>query len=275
MKSARIRLRPTRKVGCAPGFNTLGLENPEQNEAAERAHGTLETVAAPILRRLNAGDYNLDAQAWYDLLYFAAVLSMRGPNTRSTLNNMRLRGTELIIDTLGSLSPQAFLHQLEQTYPDREFTLDQAKDIQAWGNDRSKYTLSIAPHKAIETSLKTAVNTVLPFFEKMHWTYLHAPANRPFLCSDFPVVWINPSLPTTSGAGHGLKAREIEVSFPIGGSLALLGHWKPGPNHLCIPMELVDQINLRTIGYALVEILGPSRESVEWGLALRLGTSTK
>lgn len=268
LKSQRIRLRPTHKVGCSPGFYALGSDVEDINEAAERAHGKLESAVAPTLNRLNNDDFKIEAEDWENLLVFGATLAMRGPSTRVTLNRMRKRGGELIVNLLANLPLESFMHQLKQSHPDRVFTIDEARGIQEWARNPSNFNITPPSAKAVETSLKTAMDTVFPLFYKMNWTYLHAPTSRPFICSDYPVSWVDPTVPRNSKIGHGLEAQHIEVSFPIGRSLALMGHWDDAPKHLPLTSELVDQLNLRSVERARIEILGPTRESVEWGLAL-------
>lgn len=266
-----IRCRPTDNVGCASGFYALGFDDPNRDEAAERAHGRLETAVAPVLKALNAGELQVGQEAWENLLFFAAVLATRGPRTKDMINGMRRRGQEIILDLLANMSLDSFIHQLRKSHPGKTFTREKARELQEGARNPQENFFPVDNGKVVTTSLKTAQDTIFPLFLRMHWTYLHAPHTRPFLCSDTPVAWVDPTAPP-GGRGHGLQARNIEVSFPVGHSLVLLGHWEAAPQHLYLTDDLVDQINLRTIERARVEILGPSRESVEWGLGQRSAT---
>lgn len=268
LKSRRIRLRPTRKVGCSPGFYALGSEADDVNEAAEQAHGELESAVAPTLLRLNRGEYQIEAQEWEDLLIFGATMALRGPSTRNTLEGVRRQTHRIYLGMLADLPGDQFLRQLQRTYPDKTFSPDEVRKLQEWARNNEDYRFQIEPYKWIRTSLKTALNTVYPLFSKMQWIFLHAPAERPFICSDQPVNWVDPTIPRNSRRGHGLEARNIEVSFPIGRSLALMGHWGHAPRHMSMTAELVDQFNLRSVECARIEILGPTHESVERGLAM-------
>lgn len=268
LQSGRVRRRPRHKVGCAPGFYALGYGDETKNESAERAHGGLESAVAPLLARLNSGDFRLSEKEWQTLLYFGAVLATRGPGTKHVLMNMRRRAAKVIQDLLANLPLDAFIHQLKATYPNETFTREEASEHQARMKDPNRFVFTPSNAKVVETSLKTADDTIFPLFMGMSWTYFHAPANRPFLCSDQPVTWVDPTVPRASHYGHGLESKNIEVSFPLGASLALLGHRGTAPKHLNLNEALVDQINLRSIEQAQVEILGPTRESVEWALAL-------
>lgn len=270
LKTRRIRLRPTRKVGCSPGFYSLGYEDTVKDEAAERAHGELETVVAPVLRQINSGEFLPGKEDWENLLYFAAVLATRGPRTMDQITNLRRRGAELIMNFLAHMPLDSFTHRLKRTYPDREFTQEQALEIQRQGRGKGNFIITPSNAKVVQSSLKVARGTIFPLFMQMHWTYLLAPHSYPFICSDYPVSWVDPTIPRSSRRGHGLEARNVEVSFPLGSYIAILGHWEPGPLQQNLNVELVDQINLRSIERARVEILGPTRESVEWGLRLRV-----
>ena len=269
LKSRKIRLRPTRKVGCAQGFYSLGCQDEVKNEAAERAHSQLEAAIAPVLRQLNNGQFQPATEDWENLLFFAAVLAMRGPSTKILLTDLRRRGDQVLWDLLANLPLDAFIQELEKTYPNMEISREQARKLQSKARLPRSFVPTSSNSTVILTSLKTAQETIFPLFLGMQWTYLHAPLARPFICSDFPVAWVDPSIPRSSRVGHGLEARHVEISFPIGRSIALLGHREPSPSdHLYLNDELVDQINLRSIEGARVEILGSTRESVEWGLAL-------
>jgi len=261
------RLRPTRNVGCATGFYALGYKEPEKDDAAERAHGKLESAVAPVLKALNAGELQVGQEAWENLLFFAAVLVTRGPGTKDRLNGMRRRGEEIVLDVLAHMPLDAFMHQLKKTYPDKIFTREEAQELQEVAENPPDAFFRANNAKVIRTSLETALGTIFPMFIRMRWTYLHAPKTRPFLCSDYPVTWVDPTIPR-GRPGHGLDAQNIEVSFPLGRSLALMGHRQDMPDHLVLNEELVDHFNLRTVEQARVEILGPSKESVDWGLAL-------
>jgi hypothetical protein len=170
---------------------------------------------------------------------------------------------------LGDIPLNQFIRQLELTYPGESFTPQRARELQQWAQENEDCRFPIPPHKWVQSSLKAAMDAIFPLFYQMEWTCLHAPEQHPFVCSDDPVNWVDPTISRSSMRGHGLKSRTVEVSFPLGRSLALLGHWAPGPQHLNLTAELVDQINLRSIEQARIEILGPTRDSVEWGLALR------
>ena len=269
LKSQRIRLRPTHKVGSSPGFYALGSDSEDINEAAERAHGKLESAVAPTLQRLNKGDFNMEAEEWENLLVFASTLAMRGPSTRNILDRTRQNGHRILLSMLADIPTDQFIRELETTYPNESFTPERAREIQEWAKAHPDYKFKIPPHKWIKTSMKTALEGIFPLFYQMNWTYLHAPTAHFFICSDNPVSQVDPTVPRNSRRGHGLVARDIEVCLPLGRSLALLGHWEPAPGHLYLTSELVEQINLRSVEQARVEILGPTRKSVEWGLALR------
>jgi len=268
-KSHRIRQRPIRLVGCSPGFYELGSESEVVNEAAEQSHGHLETIVAPTLRRLNQGDFRLETEEWENLLFFAATLAMRVPNAKTALESTRQRGHQVILSMLGDIPLNQFIRQLEETYPGESFTPQRARELQHWAQENDDCRFPIPPHKWIGSSLKAAMEAIFPLFYQMNWTYLHTDEQHPFICSDDPVNWVDPSISRSSMRGHGLKSRNIEVSFPLGRSLALLGHWAAGPQHLPLTPELVDQINLRSIEQARIEIIGPTRESVERGLIIR------
>lgn len=268
LKTSRVRLRPTRKVGCAAGFYALGSSTEEINEAAEREHGRLESVVAPTLRKLNALNFDLRSDEWEVLLTFAAALSVRGPLTKNILDGMRQTGNRILHDYLGNMPPDQFLRLLEETNPGETFSAERVREMQKWVRSNPEFQMPVPPRKWIETSLKTALGTVLPLYRKMSWTFLHAPPSHVFVCSDYPVSQIDPTVPRGSRRGHGLESRHIEVCLPLGRSLALMGHWEPAPIYLPVSGELVDQINLRSIEHARIEILGPTRASVEWGLRL-------
>lgn len=197
-------------------------------------------------------------------------MATRGPGTKQVLTNISRKVAEVRMNVLANLSLDDFIHQLKETYPDTAFTRQEASKLHAAAKEDSAnlvHTCSNA--KIVATSLKSADGTIFPMFMKMNWTFLHAPPDRPFLCSDYPVAWVDPTVPRGNRIGHGLESQNIEVSFPLGAAIALLGHRDTAPTHLNLNANLVDQFNLRCIERAQVEILGPTRRSVEWGLALR------
>ena len=95
---------------------------------------------------------------------------------------------------------------------------------------------------------QTAIDTIYPIFEKVNWAVVRAGGDLRFITGDTPVTWIDPTV--APPFCYGLKMRNVEVIFPVGPKISLLGTWE-GPNSSIRAADpLVLEFNARRVFFA-------------------------
>lgn len=130
--------------------------------------------------------------------------------------------------------------------------------------------VAIDPHQSIH-AMVTIIQGMGPIFDKIGLVAIHNATSRPFLTSDNPVAWFDPSQPFENQLPYTLSPDgPITLQFPISPTLLLLGgtqyqeaYAAKGLLHGDAPDDTwVEHVNAQTcrFGYNAVISQGPGQE---------------
>ena len=107
-----------------------------------------------------------------------------------------------------------------------------------------EYEVEVEPQVSL-TEVTTEFSLI---FSEMNWTYFITKGKYPFVTSDNPLSYIDPTHDARSPYGVGLINANIEVTFPVSRDIALVATWKRlGKTYQKGTDRLVKEINYRTI----------------------------
>lgn len=135
-----------------------------------------------------------------------------------------------------------------------------------------KLVISIDPHRSIQAMVAIIEGMGL-LFSSIGLAAVHNATPLPFLTSDNPVVWFDPSLPFAQQRPYTVRLDgPIVMQFPVSPTLMLLGaseykkHFSThGLTHCNVPDEgWVEQVNAQTcrFGYEAVIAQSPGQETI-------------
>lgn len=169
----------------------------------EDAFLTLEGKWPPIVERLLAReDVNNDLE---DIFSFMALQRARVPASRDASEKMlaaKVKATARILDAAGKFPPKP------EGYED---ILDRAQ-------------VSIDPHRSIH-AMVNIIRSMEAVFGRIGIGALHNTTDIPFLTSDNPVIWFDPSVPEAAMRPYALRpGGPIVLMFPVSPRLMIYGH---------------------------------------------------
>ena len=120
---------------------------------------------------------------------------------------------------------------------------------------------------------ESMLETIYPTFDQMKWTVVRASDDLRFLTGDSPVTWIDPTLPPPFC--YGLQARHIEVPFPVGPKVLLLGTWEGSDISTEANDPMVREFNTRRAFFADRYVYANSQTGVREALEVRTSRKEK
>ena len=178
-------------------------ENGEQdNNTLEELFSTVETDWPKTVAMLRNGE-NVNDRLEY-IFNFIALQRARVPAARDAIEAQQAR---VVKDTF------------DQMFADGMFPPPPP------GLDLSKVQVTIDPNRSLQ-AIPNILNGMGELFSRMGIMAVHNNTGRPFLTSDNPVLWFDPTLPFreqlpyTIGKNHGAA---ILFFFPVSPDLAILG----------------------------------------------------
>lgn len=202
------------------------------------------------------------------LLFFMAFFVTRVPFFRNLFENsmgevmrMRLRMAAQDRDYFEQMAKKAYEGK-------RELTPEEIEKARQWVLKGSGYTVREAPEVSLGIGMQLAMETIYPLFSEMRWSFLQADSGDHFITCDSPVSWFDPTPRPPISGGHGLAMRNVEVTFPIGTELCLLGTWE-GPTGLLGVRPDVEVANRRRVAFAERYIFADSGDRARWAVGTR------
>ena len=267
---AEVSRRAPRNLANRAGYYSIpGGATVAETEAVERLFSQMETVAAPIVRKLNRGVDTLTPQEWSDLLYFAAFLAVRTPSVRDNFEQFFGDVAEMML-SMSVMHPAYFADTWQKANPNRTFRPEELEQIRQSLLKKDAFKIRANPILSLQAAFDGAKDTIYPEFMKMSWVILRPSApDSFFVTSDTPVGWVDPT-PRPPMYGHGLAMPNIEVSFPVGPRACLFAGRKlaPGMDSVAIPVESyhVEQLNTRRAIYCGGQVYAHQESLAQWAL---------
>jgi len=178
----------------------------------ETTFGTIEDAAAPIIKRMLAGEAMVNGEDRENVMSLLATLVARVPSRLDRIDETMRKPVEMVYRRLEA---EAKLPQ-----PDDPKLAAQMKE---WF-DRGLIKIEIKQNSRL-AMMALMLPTLLHLFMLRQWTVLRTQSDAgDLICTDHPVLleWIK-KVPPGESPGFGLQNTAIFV--PIGPSAALLGLW--------------------------------------------------
>jgi hypothetical protein len=212
------------------------------SESAEDAFAQIESRVAPLFRKVQQHQ-GLDEEGRKVLSAFLGLLLVRVPNFRHNVEHAFGELAKRIFKTLAS--NRAHLAARIQRYErqtGRRVTMPLERLRQFALSD--KYSFKVNP--VVSLAMMEKFDQMGRLFCAMNWAFLVAPQGAPFLTSDNPVTYVDPTHDPRSFRGVGLAGKNIEVSVPLSRDVALVAMWKPIKEEFVqAPCHIVAEINRR------------------------------
>jgi hypothetical protein len=264
LRRKKLTQRAPKNVACIPDYYAGRLEDGTLDHSIEtQLWASIEADAAPVLRAVRRGRYELSDAELGVLVSIACVHFTRVPAVRQLFEAHRLRDAGAMAGALGSDRPR-LERTITEAFPGRPFSEATLQNVWEMASNPDRYTLSIAPEATLNDIVEFTEG-VAEAFNRMHWMLLVVATGGEFITSDRPV--------STGGADAAavralkLLAPDLEVAFPICPQACLLGNWKHDAPRLAAitPDSLVD-VNRRTRLGAVDACFSASRDLARWAL---------
>jgi hypothetical protein len=230
LKERVVERRAPKTVGKVANYYTVLEVEQTADETVEQILSKIESVAAPAVRKLLRAEFDLSGQEREDLLFFMAFFATRVPFFRNTIEQFFGEVGKMVL-VMSTAHPEYFERTMREAHKGKtEFSSEEIEELRQWTMDDRNYTIRAAPSLSLAAMLESALDTVYPVFGQMRWLILRATGSERFVTCDSPVSWVDPTPRPPFYSGHGLAMRKVEVTFPAGPEVALLGTWE-GQNY--------------------------------------------
>jgi hypothetical protein len=257
VNKAPRRSRP-RNVAFENYFYRYAKAGEKETIDIEQRLSELESIAAPVLRRLGDGRFSLTPQERGEFAGFISLIFARGPAFRDTSNtlaaNMFLLQTKAIAHTPGALE-QSIRDYEEETGESIDMPVKELRDFLLSDDYNLEQT---SKGFWLGTVFRTMV-ALIPTIERMHWVLCVSKGNESFITSDNPVALYDPT-PQMGGVGFA-SSPNAELTFPINRRVCLVCRWKGKEGIAHLSPFRVRQLNKRTIWQAYEYVYASERSS--------------
>ncbi len=178
-------------------------EGGKDHNTLEDLFSELEAKWPPIAERLRQRENINDSLE--DIFAFITLQRVRVPASRDACEKMRaevVKITARLLDATGKLPPKP----------------EGFEDI------LNHVEVSINPHQSIH-AMVDMIRGVGRVFDQIGFGALHNMTDIPFLASDNPVIWFDPSVPEAEMRPYGLQVGgPVVLLFPVAPNLMIYGH---------------------------------------------------
>ena len=238
-----------RNVGAKRYFNRIEADGYDP-DTLERQLGEFESTGVSVIRGIQAsGELPTDEELSY-VITLMALLVVRNPRTRRTMNTAKRHMVRLIGGMLTS-DRRLFAYHFAKAKEDgfvRQDAEASFEDIREFIED-DQYTVTVSTSESLSLELGGFENA-LRLLGSRYWSLVTAAADAPdFVTCDHPVTPVFKDPKRGGPIGYGLP--QTEVSFPLNTRQALLGVLEDPPQpRLEARAEQVAAINSRTVYHA-------------------------
>jgi len=257
LKERTVERRAPKNVGKRANYYTFLDSSGARSGLGEQVFSQMESTSAPIVQKLLRGDLNLSGQERADLLFFMAFFATRVPLFRGHIE-----------DFLGELGQRILLTCAQF---EGNFVRQEVEEISQALLDRTEKPIRGSPPASLWLGIKAANDPIYPIFSEMKWVFLRSPVGHRFMTCDSPVSWVDPTPRPPFYAGHGLAMKNVEVTFPVGPRLSLLGTWEGPTGVIDVRPTTVWELNRRKIAFAHTEVYADSDQAARLALEIRQG----
>jgi hypothetical protein len=257
------RVRPD-SAASRRRFYTVVDEDGEKNDWIESFLALVETYAAPALRRLEKDPLNLGAGDRQTIAIFLALQGSRTPIGLEKLEAGVQTMSDVMLETMTE-DPEAYRATFRHAIEDEaDFTDGAIEEHRKWMIEayrEGRITMTNKREQALELMLSTADDIASQVYA-MTWVVVYADEGE-FITSDHPLSMFDPTPRFPWSGTAWASSPNSETVFPLSPRACLLvtpGPPRTGREH--VDRDRVDELNLRTYGFAHRHIFGRTQETV-------------
>lgn len=243
-----IRKQTPRSTAGEKNYYIITTKKGVESDLVEKMFSQIEKHAAKIIKKINTGDHNLNAQEKADLAMFLAALYLRTPHSINKSHEMSKKMTQEIMKRSAMFEPY-FEKGMKAIQKKHGYKLTQKeKDDIRETVIKKKYKLEFPKGYLLKTMVMIMQDTYY-YFAQMEWTILSTSRGRKFITSDNPVYTMNIKPEGFMGSGIGLFAPNCETIAVLTPSVAIFLSQNHNPEAVYSELarkKLVDNINKRT-----------------------------
>jgi Protein of unknown function (DUF4238) len=226
---------PPRRAAAQIDYNTVTLESGEKTDAFEKILGPIETAVTRVMRvAIEMEKRVLDPTERMKLSLYIAVAMLRVPAARNFWEKLHADAEEQRM-LVAARTPGVFERAMAQMETESGTAPDvTAEQLRNFFLER-RYVLKVNPVVSLQVLLDQAPR-LTPIFAHMRWTILNT-KDEPFLMSDNPVVYVDPTS-QRSPWGVALLDERVELTFPLSSRKCLLATHDPEFREIAITAGL-------------------------------------
>ena len=231
-------------------FYAVGQPNAEGSDAFEKVLSTLETAAAPVVRKVLGGTWPLVEEDRTVLAEFATVQHLRGPDRRNHMQNMAAQFARMDI----SLNGKEWMAERFAEYTGGELDGEQIDRLWEQATRPEGPPLTVSPAEHIE-QIVDLLPKVYWYFAARPWSLIRFSRQRLLTC-DTPVLLV-PHADHPDWAGVGLLTAWA-LALPLSPDTALL---------MTDPAPVAEHVTREYVGAGTLDRVEPA--NTKWARALR------
>lgn len=212
-------------------------------DAVDKGLQRLESLAAPILARLQKPDVELTVEEIFLLAHFLAIMYARVPRTiKAVAEKKEIEAFERL---RWVADRPDLLRRFRKEHQER-FGRDvpgEGELIDLLRTAEKHFRVEVDPKAALLDALKVAPVIAEFLYYRMNWCICRAPKDVFFITSDMPVCIF---LPTGRGRGifgGGIGQPDVEISFPVSPKILILIDYRHTQHHMAVSEAFVHMKN--------------------------------
>lgn len=251
------QLRAPKGIAWQDYFYDVATELPPEDNDMESFYGETETIAAPHLEKLRAGNIKLTPREKSEFATFVALMRTRTRSYREQVNALASQIHVLIAkETLGTTRGVEELIESNVALGGEQLEVEQVRSALQAVVDGNVIVEQSSKAWTIKQALESS-NQLDELIESMNWNLFKAPGGYAFISSDNPVV-INDPLGRALGPKGYRPTKMTQLHFPLSATYLLMGDFL-GPNETVLEASLdrLSKYNYNQILSAHREVYAP------------------
>jgi len=246
IQKGTVKRRAPKKVAIKPDYYSFVRTDGKRDRVVDEILDHAETAVAPVIRKIQCGDFKLTKDARVCLAYFMALFTTRVPLVRKFVEEKAGEAGAAMLRT-AAVHPEYFKRSVEKAIG--EVSEEEVERLRQGAFNPKNFIIRGTPEFSLALVVRQA-DAIWPIIFNMQWLFLGAPQGSRFLTTDVPVVWADPNQ-ATPDAGAGLAMSNTILSFPITPRLCLLATWQPIKKSTDTPPHgVINDLNQRFVRFA-------------------------
>lgn len=243
-KHKPLRQSKPKNEAHRPDYYTLN-ESDENKDMVERELSRIESLAAPIVRKLTTPQYVLTPENAGDLLLFVAFMFARVPAWRENLDKIAAQTTKRLHVSFAR-NKEAFHRICAKVASEKGVEFSDFEGLRELVLSDNYELIQMSSSFNLGAMITSATD-VAKIIAQFGYRALYAPAGKSFFTSDAPVFTIGPDSSGIEHLGMGFDWPQVSVIFPLNKRACLYLRRGIEPHAELADARQVDEINRLTM----------------------------